>query len=167
MKTFCIIDYFVKQDVRSSNRLKLYWYSSTRQTVHNIHKLLRIWYKCKWCLLIWVSFRNECNKKQTWLKKKTCPGHLELKKKKLAPLGTENKKTFLARLEKKKKKLVLTQTSCSPPPLKSNGASLSGIRSTSFTMCIGPSTVISMQGILKKKVEKKIVSHNTSILLSF
>ena len=25
MKTFCVIDYFVKQDVRSSNRLKLYW----------------------------------------------------------------------------------------------------------------------------------------------
>ena len=48
------------------------------------------------------------------------------KKKKLAPLGTENKKKKLSlpgwRKKKRKKKLVLTQTSCSP--LKSNGASL-------------------------------------------
>ena len=41
---FCVIDYFVKQDVRSLNRLKLYIGNSTclntKQTVHNIHKLL-------------------------------------------------------------------------------------------------------------------------------
>ena len=47
MKTFCVIDYFVKQDVRSSNRLKLDYIGNstclkTRQTVHNIHKLLHI-----------------------------------------------------------------------------------------------------------------------------
>ena len=41
---------------------------------------------------------------------------------------------------------------------------LVALRSTSFTMCIGPATVISMHdGILKKKK----VSHNASILPSF
>ena len=46
-----------------------------------------------------TSVKNKLEKKN---KNKNLP-HLELKKKKkLAPLGTENKKTFLARLEEKK-----------------------------------------------------------------
>ena len=98
----------------------------TRRTVQNIHKLLYIQYKCKWCFaylsFIWkrVLKTNLIKKKKK--KKKNLP-HLELKKKKkLAPLGTENKKTFLARLGKKK--TCPDPNFLLPPPLKSNGASL-------------------------------------------
>ena len=133
MKTFCVIDYFVKQDVRSLNRLKLYIGNSTclktRQTVHNIHiPLLCIWCKCKWCFaylsFIWkrVLKTNLIKKK----KKKNLP-HLQLKKKKkLGPLGTENKKNFPCQAGGKK--TCPDPNFLLPPPLKSNGASLIGVR---------------------------------------
>ena len=70
-----------------------------------------------------TSVKTNLNEKKK-KKKKNLP-HLELRKKKLAPLGTENKKKKLSLPGWGKKNLVLTQTSCSPPPLKSNGASLS------------------------------------------
>ena len=98
----------------------------TRQTVHNIHKLLRIWYKCKWCFAYlsfiwkWVLKANLIKKKK---KKKNLP-HLELKKKNLPHYELKIKKLSLPGW--RKKNLVLTQTSCSPP-LKSNGASLTSI----------------------------------------
>ena len=81
----------------------------TTPTVHKIHRLLCIWYKCKWCFaylsFIWkrVLKTNLIKKK----KKKNLP-HLELKKKKkkkLAPLGTENKKNFPCQAGGEKKNL--------------------------------------------------------------
>ena len=56
----------------------------TRPTVHKIHRLLRIWYKCKWCFA-YLSFIWKRVLKTNLIKKKK-------KKKKLAPSRTKKKK---------------------------------------------------------------------------
>ena len=57
----------------------------TRQTVHNIHKLLRIWYKCKWCFA-YLSFIWKWVLKTNLIKKKKKLAPSEAKKKKTCPI---------------------------------------------------------------------------------
>ena len=63
----------------------------TRQTVHNIHNLLRICYKCKWCIA-YLSFICKRVLKTNLIKKKNLP-HLKLKKKTKTKQNKTKKKT--------------------------------------------------------------------------